>query len=264
MRRLALLFCLGVVLLPLVTLPAQGEAATLHAIIVGDTYDSIIGPGVVRNIELIHSEVVRIAYHARLNLSELILSEDDYHPMSVLQAIQDLKTDPDDVVLYYQSSHGYRTEELAGIWPALFFGWNEWALRLDDVNEILRGKPQRLTLILADVCNNCVKWEDAPTIFRMAPGIESMGLSKRYQKLFVESRGTIIASAAKPGQIAWIDIEQGSLFTLSFLKAIQKGSSAKKTDWNAVLSSTQAHTLNWSQSIEGITAQEPQFILELR
>ncbi len=241
------------------------DAARLHAFIIADTLDPSIGAGVALDRELMHAEMVRIAYYADLDLCETILEGKDYDPILVLDVIEELKTEPDDVVVYFHCSHGFRTPLMQEPWPALFFGWHQWALRLDSVLKMLRSKPHRFTLVIADVCNNCVELIHAP---RLLPMFTVMGsdhyLKSAYQRFYRDKRGWVVVSGAKPGQYAWMDVNSGSFLTQNFLRCFQDCARRGMHDWVSLLQSASQCTLGWCKAIEGLSPQEPLYSVELQ
>jgi len=241
----------------LTTVPAA-YAATLHGIIVGNTLDETIGGGVVKNLELIHKELVNIARLADLELSETVVVDQDYDPQVVFATVQELETEEDDVVVYYHNSHGFRTQEMKEPWPIFFFGWDHYCVRCLDVMHLLGEKPHRLSIIFAETCNNYVPVHQAPHHFAEL-GWFTTGAAHGYRKLFRESSGMIVTSASQPGQYAWISLERGSLYTCSFLKALHRAVHHNNVTWSEVLEEACHRTVNLSLSLKSTTRQDPQY-----
>ncbi len=267
-RRLALCAMLG--LLCAWTAPCQ--AATLHAIVICDTLDETIGKGVCRNLNNFHYELERIADYADLELSEEIFSGDDYDAVQIFDYVHALEVESDDVVVYYHSSHGYRTSMMEECWPALFFGWENQALRLSDVVDVIKQKPQRFALVMADVCNNFVPDEHAPEFYCKQTDLwdylsgwwDSDDTVKRdnYKHLFRDFHGTIVSCGAQPGQYSWINLYTGSFFTNSVLSSLRECTRELCTDWESIFSLAVTKTVGLSQSYPGVTRQDPQYQIE--
>lgn len=238
-------------------------AATLHGIVVGDTLDESIGVGVVKNLELIHKELVNIARLADLELRETMIDEINYDPQLIVSVLQDLQTEEDDVLFYYHNSHGFRTEDMEDPWPNFFFGWGQYYVGCVDVMHLLSQKPHRLSIVFAETCNNCVpvhpSWNDL-----CSQGIElewrtTASAADGYRKLFREASGMIVTSASQPGQYAWISLERGSLYTCSFLKSLHRAVHHRSVSWPEILEEAGHKTLNLSLSLKCTSRQDPQF-----
>lgn len=252
-------------LLCLIALAAHIDAAVLHVIIAGDTQCNI-GSGVEVDIALLRTECERIAKFTGLELRETTFIGEDFDSELILTSLKTLEAEPDDVVMYYHTSHGFRTRSMEKHWPALDFGAKP-ALDLSDIIAVLGVKQQRLTLILADCCNNCIPdWAVPPFCRMQIPYFFRRGYeSRNYRHLFLEQQGMVVATASKPGQYAWIDLYFGGFFTTSFLynlKAVCQRAPSESVSWDDVLLNCATDTLNRSQSTDH--SQEPVYMVDTR
>lgn len=220
-------------------------AANLHVVIAADT-ESDLAEGIQADLYLVDQEIHRISRYTGLTLKKRIFSGSAFDPMLLVDYLKTLDVKSDDALIYYHSSHGFRTETMQKAWPALDFG-TKAALDLADVVSIIQSKPQRFALILADCCNNCIPAWANPPFYHWNLGqpwnIEKARMTN-YRKLFMEQRGIIVAAAASPGQYAWIDLYFGGFFTTSFLAQLQTCCDQKTTDvsWQEILERTKAAT----------------------
>ena len=106
------------------------HAATIHAVLIGDTLDPIIGGTVQTDIDRMNRLLQAIANSGDLDLSLHIFDGDEYQPRPIFDYVKNLQVDDDDVVFYYHSSHGFRGRSMKEAWPALYFGGNDEHLRL--------------------------------------------------------------------------------------------------------------------------------------
>jgi hypothetical protein len=215
------------------------QAATLHAIIAAHTTDEDIGSGVKCNVDCMTSLFNQIAQGADLELKLTVFRDHQFSSRLIFDHIKGLQVEADDVIIYYHSSHGFRTPQMQEQWPGLFFGWHQNALRLQDVMEVIEQKPQRLALIIAEVCNNTIEF--GPQFYHMDLGswFDFDGRSKQnYYRLFRDFCGTIVATSSEPGQYSWIDLRSGGLFTTSFVQSMRSALKCRNPDWSLVLQKT--------------------------
>ncbi len=138
------------------------SSATLHAIIAADIEDESIGEGTVVDLQVVHGEVQKFALYADMELIEIVLTGSEYKPHIVVETIDALEVGPDDVVIYYHLAHGFRTPSTVGPFPVLYFGYGQWSLNMQDIINRLKRMPQRLTIAIADVCNNSIPMKKLP------------------------------------------------------------------------------------------------------
>jgi hypothetical protein len=250
-------------LLVALSCPARAFGATLHAILVGDVDDPTIGIGTAVDLNVLTRAVQRFALYSDMNLSQTILSGDQYDPLLLLNVINKLAVEPDDVVIYYHLSHGFRTPSTTSPYPNLFFGWQEWALSVDDIVRALKRKSQRLTLVIADVCNNVVAEHAAPRLYHERLTKPTQRAKRFYRHLFRDYHGFLVACGAHPGQYSWINVEQGSFFTKCLLQSFTECTAIDGADWNTLLTMAQRKTLTLSLSFTDATPQEPYFNIAL-
>lgn len=215
----------------------QADAATLHAIIAADT-NCNIGTGVNIDVDLVRAEFKRIAKFTDLDLHETLFVGDRFHSALVFDFLKQLQVQSDDVVIYYHSSHGFRCENMEEVWPALDFG-SKPALDFSDIIDVIKAKPQRFALVLADCCNNYIPNWAVPPFYRSLPVQIAPALAEiaNYRELFLGHEGLVAAAASRPGQYAWVSMLWGGFFTTSFLNGLvtQCQQNWTKATWDEVL-----------------------------
>lgn len=212
----------------------SAQAATLHAVIAAHTTDESIGTGVQSNVRHMTTFLKQIANGADLDLNLMVFRDQEFDSHVVFDYVKNLDVAPDDVLIYYHSSHGFRTPQMQEQWPGLFFGWDQNALRLQDVAAVIEAKPLRFGLVVAEVCNNTMP--SGPMFYKMNLTDLLFSSSKmNYHKLFREFCGTIVASSSEPGQYSWINLFQGGLYTNSFLDACRAELKSSDPNWHRVM-----------------------------
>lgn len=218
----------------------EGHAATLHAILVGDVEDPTIGSAVRTDIALMHTRVQDIARFTDMSLSETIFIEREYNSDMVIKELKHLRVAPDDVVIYYHSSHGFRTKTMPEPWPALHFGNKSNPMRLQYFIDLILAKKPAFTLVVADACNTLVNfaWPTFPRGAFYSDSPNDSEQKKGYRRLFRETCGCLIISSSSPGQSSYSFSNIGSILTGSFLSGIDHSLIVGQADWNKIMEAT--------------------------
>jgi len=185
---------------------SRRDGATLHAIIVADTDDPNIGKSVEVDLKRLENLVKEIANNTGLSLTGGSLFGDSFTKSNILTVVNDLSVGPDDVVWFYNSSHGFNSG--GGEWPDIYAGTS--GIPLNNIADIIKSKNPRLSIVMADVCNKSLN----------RAGYDSSragGKAENYKELFLKYKGTIIASSSIKGQYSWGNAQMGGLFTNAFL-----------------------------------------------
>ena len=207
---------------------------TLHAIMVADTDAGDIGETVRIDLDNMNALVGAIAANTGLGLNKIILSGSSATTAKIQQTITTLGVGPDDVILFYHAGHGGRLASTRTQWPDMYFHHDpEFAgFSLHDVFTQLKRKGSRLVLALSDACNSRL---DAPLPASSSQGAALKGSNAGFQKLFVESRGAIIASGSITGELAYGTVKDGGLFTTQFTSVLYQKASDGNSTWTDVM-----------------------------
>lgn len=201
------------------------EAASLHAIIVGDTLDESIGDGAAVDVQKMRYAVQQIAKNTKLSLKQDILAGKNTTPTKLLAKVNKLKIKNDDVILFFFSGHGYRTPSKDNNipWPNLSFSQLDQAVEFEFITQKLEQFKPRLLLAITDVCNNVIPDAFAPLLVHKADEkpISSTKIVENYRELFLRTSGTLLIASSRPGEYSWAT-SRGSLFTLAFLQQLEK------------------------------------------
>lgn len=259
--------CTFIVICTLLLFISSGNlhAATLHVVITADTQAEDIQSGIKADLYLMDQELSRISRYTGLQIKKRIFSDAEFDPVLVLDHVKALEVKSEDVVIYYHASHGFRTFYMDNAWPALDFG-KKPAIDFADIVEIIKTKPQRFALLLADCCNNCISIWSVPPFYRQELA-SSWNSGKyrihNYRKLFLEQRGIVIAAAASPGQYAWINAYFGGFFTSSFLAQLKQSCDQRTGDiqWSTILEKTKGATHDMCVDLKH--SQDPLYLIEL-
>lgn len=224
---LSLLLCTGGI----------ASAQTIHLLTIADTNDLNIGTGTSGNTRRLAEFVNRAAAEMKVTVSRQDVSGSSFSCRKITEAIGLLNAAPFDVVIFYYSGHGFRTEENASPFPELYCGeeaFSGGAPRLVDIVAALAKKGARLTIAVADSCNVLVTQPLPP---RPAAAIASVPVSreKQYRKLFFGHKGVLTMSGAIKDQFSWYMRDYG-LFTNQLLQALDTATEPSKAGlWSEVL-----------------------------
>jgi hypothetical protein len=236
------------------------EAASLYAILVGDTLDDSIGDHCQQDLYQMQAELQKISRYTGLKLNLLVFQGRLAMPQSIVQQVLELALTSDDVVILYFSMHGYRTQSKSDPWPNLYFSLVNQGLDFNAINQMVINKNPRLFISIADVCNNLIPDGVVPTLQPRHAALSqeaSVLRKKNYTRLFLQSSGVILLSGAIPGQYSWSSAA-GGVYTSAFLKTLKKEVEAsKEASWYVIAEETMKKTLERTHDLE-----EPQTPLQ--
>lgn len=214
------------------------DAANIHAIIVCDTLAENIGDSVEEDLKIVHRELVKISNNTNLALREKQFLGENVNE-EILIYLENSTFQSDDVVVFFFSGHGYRTDtKYENRWPNLFFTPTKIGVDFDLIVKIMEEKKPRLIISIADCCNNIIPDESAPTTISKREfylGVSMNFVKRNYEELFLNQSGSIIMSSSRPGELSW-GTRYGGLFTLTFFKSLNKELlSSQSPDWTVLL-----------------------------
>ena len=205
---------------------------------------SDIGPACDIDLRRIRNEFGGIAKALGMNLSETLISGNNYGKDQLSQALDRLDPDENDVVVFVYTGHGFRFKDQDDRYPCIDLTSSAYDdieqnyMALSDIYREITDKDARLNIVLSDCCNS--------TINMNQPVVRSNSLFSRsytnfnIQKLsdlFLKTSGDIIATAASPGEYSWCG-EDGGFFLLSFFESLRNQISAVGQDnpsWNTLI-----------------------------
>jgi hypothetical protein len=236
---------------------------TVFAVLVGDTNDGQLGPGVQANIARIKGFLGQIKTEAGINVVvEPDVKGDDFGCAKIRQAVSNVPWTAADVVLFWYSGHGDRSHSDTKIFPVLncLRHHEDTETETDDivsqvVNPGPARKPPRLFITVVDACNK--SFGEAPAIVANEPLVE--GRKDAFHKLFLNYTGTIVSSSSVQNQYSYYyGDDSGGYFTKQVLQTINDISIAKGKDvtWDEILTAA-TRQITLPDSTQG--SQQPQF-----
>lgn len=234
-----ILITLLLILSPVIHTSAQ--AATLHALLIGDSHDDELGEAIIEDMNRMHKAVKKISNITKLQKNEIQLCGSKANRKNVLEKIKKLKVESDDVIIAYFTMHGYRSKSKSSRWPDLFFGEDNGGVDMDYFTTLIAEKNPRLLIVLADCCNVYVTPGEISSTWRkkspqpVSRSVRRNMISSNYDRLFLDTYGVIMASGSQPGEPSYGSDEEGSLFTLAFVESLESVTDdGDRATWKAV------------------------------
>ena len=209
----------------------------MWAILVADTYDESIGGDDACDNLALNKELKAIAQCLGIEVSITnITANRAYNKRNLANAISNLHPGKNDIVFFCFNGHGFRWDDQKDMYPNIcMIGPNSDVygnyVATTDIYNAIKNKGARLSVVITDCCNSKYG-EYGPrqkenTLFSRSHTKVS---KKRMSELFLGTKGSILATAAKPGEYAWSFEGTGSAFTSSFISQLRKEVSAARTD----------------------------------
>lgn len=231
----------------------------LHFIVVANTNDPRIGYSVQKDLVNLSSQMKDVSVFLKIPLNYVEVSGANFNKKNVENAVNNLKPGPNDVVIFYYSGHGYSNDQNAtqqypqfDLRESRFEDILVATLNASDVMDKIKAKNARLNLVLSDCCNSSLGMlkPEGKTFALTAKSLLSWDKTYCYN-LFMNSKGSIIATAAKKGQFAYGNTDVGGYFTSNFVTAMEKYLSKFQTTtptWEEIINETQETTISLSLS----------------
>lgn len=231
--------------------------AKLHFILVANTTDPRIGYSVQKDVINITSQIKDIATFLKIPLNIVEISGSKFGKAGVETALNNLKTGTNDIVIFYYSGHGYSNDKNANeAYPQFDLRQSRFddilvaTMNASEVLNKIKSKNARLNLVITDCCNS--------SLGLLKPEGKNFALTTKSlltweqaycNDLFMKSKGSIIATAAKKGQYAYGNTDVGGYFTSNLTIALEKYMSKFQTTpptWEEIIAEAQTTTVSLS------------------
>ncbi len=237
--------------------PANTTPTKLHFILVANTNDPRIGYSVQKDVVNITSQIKDVATFLGLPLNYVEISGAKFGKANVENAVNNLKPGTNDIVIFYYSGHGYSNDKSATEqYPQFDLRQSRFddilvaTLNASDVFNKIKAKNARLNLVITDCCNSSLGLlkPEGKNFALTTKSLMSWEKSYCYD-LFMKSKGSIIATAAKKGQYAYGNTDVGGYFTSNIITSMEKYLSKFQTStptWQEIIAEAQTTTVSLS------------------
>jgi Caspase domain len=263
---------------PVVPTTTPTSPTKIHFILVAATEDPRIGFSVQKDVINISSQVKDVATFLNVPLNYVEISGKKFGKSSIETALTNLKPGTNDIVIFYYSGHGYSNELKTNIdYPQFDLRQSRFdditvaTLNAADIFNTIKAKKARLNLVITDCCNSNLGLlkPEGKNFALTTKSLMSWDKTFCYD-LFMKSKGSIIATAAKKGQYAYGNTDVGGYFTSNLITSMEKYLSKFQTaspTWQQIIAEAQNTTVSLSLSNLCTTKtscrQDPVFVVEV-
>jgi len=224
------------------------QTSTLHLIIIANTNDPSIGKSCDNDRYNLVNEFNQTAIALGIGFKSYIVSGDNFSKTNLLATINSIYPAANDIVLFIYRGHGFRWPNQTDQWLrlALFYGKtspksdNSNSINLKEVKDILDKKGARLNIVLGDCCNDPYGVTVMTSNSFFQSQVTAFTDVSKLRTLFLNSKGSIITAAARPGEVSYAGLD-GGYFTTSFISALSfetSYSTSGLTKWDDIISNT--------------------------
>lgn len=249
---------------PIEVVDNQTVDATFHLIVVANTQVSDIGQACQVDLSNVKSEFKGVAKALNMKYDEQLVAGESYGKTKLASVVQNMQVAPNDVILFVYTGHGFRFADQKDQYPNMdlsstsYDDINKNYVALSDVYKELLGKNARLCLVFSDCCNSSISL-NRPVLANSSLYSRSNNNydKEKLKSLFVNAKGSLLATAAKPGQYSWCGTN-GGFFLLSLLESMRNQISVLNTtapSWEVLVSDAINSALKKSTSGSGSQAQ---------
>jgi hypothetical protein len=231
--------------------PLEQRDLKLHLILVADTLDKSIGKSAAKDMRKMQeaftqfSELIGIK---KQNFRQQLIAGKQCESRNVLKALSKLQPGRNDIIVFYYSGHGFRTNQTDTFPYIKCTNINsdsativKNSLRIRDIFDSIVSKKARMNLVLSDCCNNDIgRPKDTGRTVPKVRGEWELS-EKNTRELFLNSRRiSILATAAQNGEKAILDPEYSSYMSHAFIAAMRQytGKLEYKVSWPKLLDAT--------------------------
>ncbi len=229
------------------------HAQTLYAILAADTKDPILARPCTYDVAVMHRQLVQVATAIGYQLNEQLISDDDFGRKQLDRALLSITPQPDDILLFYYSGHGYNLTGRADRFPIL---------RLDKklsntsrnpglltIHTLLKHKKARLCITLGDCCNaiaSTVRGQPTKRVLPKPLVLTNDSLNAAYRNLFLNVTGDALIASSVPPQRALAHPDSGSFYTRAFDEALDMASQRPTLSWASLLRDAQTRLTRYA------------------
>jgi hypothetical protein len=235
-------------------LTVSEQNVNLILLVVANVYDTAIGQACRNDMNNAIRFFRKVSQFIGIKFRYDTIAGNRYSIKNVQEAISMLNPNPNDIVVFYYTGHGYRIEKDNR--PAPYIDLRpridrsiklaDNTLSMEDIYDMVKKEGARLNLVLADCCNSLITLKnplaEAPA---KTKGFEMDWSTENARDLFLNGSPTsILATAAMPGQLATCNNTFGGFFSYFFRTSVENHFSyfKNKVTWEQVLEETKRQT----------------------
>lgn len=188
------------------------------------------------------------------------ITRNNFNKQIVSQKIDALRPRPRDIVVFYYAGHGYQQDRDTRTGPCIDLrdlvvdnkkNYLDNSLCMEDICDLIKRKGARLNLVISDCCNAKVTQTNPiapqPALSGKKGIFDQFWNTQKCRELFLNAAPTtIIAGAAKPGDLAVSTRGFGGYFSNYFISTLETNlslaSTNPKVSWDDIFSQVKQQT----------------------
>lgn len=188
------------------------------------------------------------------------ITRNNFNIQTVSQKIDALKPRPRDIVVFYYAGHGFRQPRDTRTGPCIDLrdiadykkkSYLDNSLSMETIVTLIKQKGARLNLVISDCCNDTVTKTNPivkePAVSGKKGIFDQFWNTQKCRSLFLNATPTtILAGAAKPGQLAISNPVFGGYFSNFFISTLETNLSLASTNpkltWDDIFNQVKPQT----------------------
>jgi len=235
-------------------LTPQEKTTQLFLIIVANTEDISIGSTCAVDKDATYKTFNTLATFLGIQFVPKVIYGKEFSKVNVDNAISSIKPNPNDIVIFYYSGHGFSNTKDNYRFPFLDLRDNisqpfggAYALNIEDIYKRIKLKGARLNLVFSDCCNSDPSLSNVTTGDIATTRHSSLGWNvENCRALFMNNKPlSVLMTAASKGELS-AGNSTGGIFTFNFRESLEKsfGPFYNNVSWDTLLKTAQIQTIN--------------------
>lgn len=228
----------------------------MHVILVCATTDPTLSEYSTYDLKRAEELFAKLADAIGIKANFIKIFGATYNKMNVDAAVKNLKSAPNDIVVFYYSGHGFRLPNLNRPYPFLDLrsdvktqDYKKHTVNIEDIFLSLKNKPSRFTLVLSDCCNSVP--EGPNKISPLPPQPKASDLKWNFENLRVlflnPKKTSLLLTAADKNQFANCNPKLGGFLSYYFKQSLETmltNPNPREVSWFKISEETRAKTIN--------------------
>jgi len=241
----------------ILTWPTFAQNGTFHLICNIDRYSNV-AESCQKDFENVKAFLTDVANDLKIPIK---IHDVDFYGAESKKFISAFKCSPNDIVFYYYSGHGFRYDDQDVVWPYLYAckkdtdPIDKCSLSLNWVYQEIKKKNPRLTIAMGDCCNSLIGMNEPKISLSRSLTYKTVHQPVGYKKLFLETKGVIVASGSIPKQYS-LGTTEGGMFSNSLIEVLKNSRETPTVTWKSALTKATNLTLTNSEK-----QQKPHFMV---
>ncbi len=233
---------------------SNSKKVNLYLINVANTRDPSIGKSCEVDLKRTQAEFSDVCDFMGFNFVYKEITGTEFGKYNVEQAVANLYPSANDVVVFVYSGHGFSyNDDPDHKYPQLDLrrtrgdDIHSYTMNIADIYNKIKAKNARLNIVLSDCCNSEAGISRTMGINFALTQKSTIGWNwSSCASLFLNTKASIIVSAAKKGETALCNSDIGGYYTYSFFSAMEKKFSKGyfgTISWDSLISDAENSTL---------------------